>query len=119
MLVGDRIRQIRVARKLSQGDIEHRSGLLRAYVSRVENNHTTPSVETMHKIARALEVPTYALFLEDGRPARDQNVPPALTPQDRILRRFIPLLDRMTDRQRTLLFDAATALLRKKNLRPR
>lgn len=71
MLVGDRIRQIRVAKKLSQGDIEHRPGLLRAYVSRVENKHTTPSVETMHKFARALEVPTYALFLEDGRPARD------------------------------------------------
>lgn len=44
MLVGDRIRQIREARKLSQGDIEQRTGLLRAYVSRVENNHTTPCV---------------------------------------------------------------------------
>lgn len=119
MLVGDRIRQIRQAKKLSQGDIEHRSGLLRAYVSRVENNHTTPSVETMHKFARALEVPTYALFLEDGRPARDQDVPPLLTPQDRVLRRFIPLLARMTDRQRALLFDAATALLRKKHVRSR
>jgi transcriptional regulator with XRE-family HTH domain len=120
VLIGNRIREIRVAKKLSQGDLEHRSGLLRAYVSRVENNHTTPSVETIHKFARALEVPTYALFLEDGRPARDQGVPPLLTPQDRILRRFIPLIGRMTDRQRTLLFDAATALVRKKkNLRPR
>lgn len=119
MLVGERIRQIRQAKKLTQGDIEHRTGLLRCYVSRVENNHTTPSVETMHKFARGLEVPTYALFLDDGKPAREQNVPPRSTPQDRILRRFIPLLGRMTDRQRTLLFDAATALLRKKSPRSR
>lgn len=114
MLVGDRIRQIRVAKKLSQGDIERRAGLLRAYVSRVENNHTTPSVETMHKFARALKVPTYALFLEDGRPAREKGVPPMLTPQDRTLRRFIPLLGRMTGRQRALLLDAAAGLLQRK-----
>jgi len=80
ILVGNRIRQIRHARKLSQDDIEQRAGLLRAYVSRVENNHTTPSVETMHKFARALEVPTYALFLDDGKPAREQDVPPLLAP---------------------------------------
>jgi transcriptional regulator with XRE-family HTH domain len=119
MLVGTRIREIRAARKLTQGDIERRTGLLRCYVSRVENNHTTPSVETMHKLARALEVPTYALFVDDGKPVREQAIPPHLTPQDRVLRRFIPLLGRMTDRQRALLLDAATALLRRKHPQPR
>ena len=58
MLIGDRLRAIREAKKLSQGDIERRSGLLRPYLSRIEN-HTVPSVETLEKLARALEVPLY------------------------------------------------------------
>ena len=57
MLIADRIRAIREAKKLSQGDIEKRSGLKRAYISRVENGHTVPSVETLEKLTRALEVP--------------------------------------------------------------
>jgi transcriptional regulator with XRE-family HTH domain len=62
MVIGDRLRELREAKKLSQGDIEKRTGLLRCYVSRVENNHTVPAVETLEKLARALEVPMYQLF---------------------------------------------------------
>jgi len=62
MLIGDRLRAIREAKKLFQGDIEERSGLKRSYVSRVENGHTIPSVETLEKLGRALEVPLYQLF---------------------------------------------------------
>ena len=64
MLIGDRIRAIREAKKLSQGDIEERCALLRVYISRVENGHLVPSVETLEKLARALEVPLYQLFYE-------------------------------------------------------
>jgi transcriptional regulator with XRE-family HTH domain len=62
MIIGDRLRELREAKMLSQGDIERRTGLLRCYVSRVENNHTVPAVETLEKLARALEVPMYQLF---------------------------------------------------------
>ena len=64
MLIGDRLRELRDTKKLSQGDIEKRSGLLRCYISRVENGHTVPSVETLEKMARALEVPMYQLFYD-------------------------------------------------------
>jgi transcriptional regulator with XRE-family HTH domain len=64
MVVGDRLRQLREAKDLSQGDIEKRTGLLRCYISRVENGHTVPAVETLEKLARALEVPMYRLFHE-------------------------------------------------------
>jgi transcriptional regulator with XRE-family HTH domain len=64
VLIGDRIRAIREAKDLSQGDIEERCGLLRVYVSRIENGHSVPSVETLEKFARALEVPLYQLFYE-------------------------------------------------------
>jgi transcriptional regulator with XRE-family HTH domain len=62
VVIGDRLRELREAKILSQGDIEKRTGLLRCYISRVENNHTVPSVETLEKLARALEVPMYQLF---------------------------------------------------------
>jgi transcriptional regulator with XRE-family HTH domain len=64
MLIGERLRELRESKRLSQGNIEKRSGLLRCYTSRVENGHTVPSVETLEKYARALEVPMYKLFLD-------------------------------------------------------
>jgi len=68
MLIGERIRAIRETKKLSQGDVEKRSGLLRVYVSRVENGHVAPSLETLEKFAHALEVPLYQLiYEEEGR----------------------------------------------------
>jgi transcriptional regulator with XRE-family HTH domain len=62
ILIGDHLRELREAKELSQGDIEKRTGLLRCYISRVENNHTVPGVHTLEKLARALEVPVYQLF---------------------------------------------------------
>ena len=59
MIIGDRIRGMREEKKLSQGDIEKRTGLLRCYISRVENGHTVPAIETLEKIARALACPLY------------------------------------------------------------
>ena len=68
MIIGDRLRVVREAKKLSQGDIEKRTGLLRCYISRVENGHTVPAIETLEKMAGALEVPLYQLFYEGEEP---------------------------------------------------
>jgi transcriptional regulator with XRE-family HTH domain len=57
VIIGDRLREMREAKKLSQGDIEKRTGLLRCYISGVENGDTVPAIETLEKLARALEVP--------------------------------------------------------------
>ena len=62
MVIGDRLKSIREQKSLSQGDVEKRTGLLRCYISRVENGHTVPAVETLEKFARALEIPMYQLF---------------------------------------------------------
>jgi transcriptional regulator with XRE-family HTH domain len=64
MVIGDRLKRLRESKDLSQGDIEKRTGLLRCYISRVENGHTVPAIETLEKMARALEVPMYRLFHE-------------------------------------------------------
>lgn len=64
MYLAERLRQLREVKHLSQGDIEKRTGLLRCYVSRVENGHTVPAIETLEKFSRALEVPIYQLFYD-------------------------------------------------------
>ena len=70
MVIGDRLKELRELKNFSQGDIEKRTGLLRCYVSRVENGHTVPSVETLQKMARALEVPMYRLFHDGDAPVK-------------------------------------------------
>jgi len=75
MIIGDRLRALREEKKLSQGDIEKRTGLLRCYISRVENGHTVPAIETLEKMARSLEVPLYQLFYDGEEPPKLPNLP--------------------------------------------
>ena len=75
MVIGDRLRELREAKKMSQGDIEKRTGLLRCYISRVENGHTVPAIETLEKLARALEIPLYQLFYDGDKPPDLPNLP--------------------------------------------
>jgi transcriptional regulator with XRE-family HTH domain len=70
MNIGQRLRALRKEKNLSQGDIQKRSGLLRPYLSRVENGHTIPAIDTLEKIAKALEVPLYELFYDGKQPPK-------------------------------------------------
>ncbi len=65
MNIGGTIRDFRLQKGMSQGDIEKRTGLLRCYLSRVENGHTVPSLETLQKIAGALDLQLSQFFAED------------------------------------------------------
>jgi transcriptional regulator with XRE-family HTH domain len=75
VIIGDRLRDIREQKMLSQGDIEKRTGLLRCYISRVENGHTVPAIETLEKLARAMEIPMYQLFYDGEKPPELPNLP--------------------------------------------
>jgi transcriptional regulator with XRE-family HTH domain len=66
MNIGSTIRGFRLQRGMSQGDIEKRTGLLRCYLSRVENGHTVPSLDTLQKIAGALDLALSEFFAEDS-----------------------------------------------------
>jgi transcriptional regulator with XRE-family HTH domain len=70
MDIGHRITSLREEKRLSQGDIERRTGLLRCYISRVENGHTVPAIETLEKIARALEMPLYQMMYDGQEPPK-------------------------------------------------
>jgi transcriptional regulator with XRE-family HTH domain len=75
MIIGERLRLLRETKNLSQGDIEKRTGLLRCYISRVENGHTVPSIETLEKLGRAMEVPLYQLFYDGDEAPELPNLP--------------------------------------------
>jgi transcriptional regulator with XRE-family HTH domain len=75
MVIADRLRALREVKKLSQGDIEKRTGLLRCYISRVENGHTVPAIETLEKLARAMEISHVPAFLRRRGTAQTAESP--------------------------------------------
>lgn len=113
MIIGDQLRAMREEKQLSQGDIEKRTGLLRCYISRVENGHTVPAIETLEKMARALEVPMYRLFYDGEEPPKLPNLPKRKSSDDiawgssgkdaRYLGKLRRLLARSEDGDRKLL----------------
>ena len=120
MIVGERLRVLRESKNLSQGDVQKRTGLMRCYISRVENGHTVPAVETLYKFARALEVPMYRLFYEDLDTPGTPDHPSFAKLDDESVRggrhatRFIHLLAAMTERNRQLLLSMARRMARDK-----
>ena len=70
MVVGERLKAVRESKQLSQGHIEKATGLLRCYVSRVENGHTVPSIDTLEKWSRALDISLSQLFADNGEAAK-------------------------------------------------
>jgi len=95
MNIGETIRNFRLQKGMSQGDIEKRTGLLRCYLSRVENGHTVPSLETLSRIAAAMDLPLARFFHE--APAENSKVAPQLA-EDEVrfltqIRRYSPGLN--------------------------
>jgi transcriptional regulator with XRE-family HTH domain len=115
-----RLKQIRLWRNLSQGDIEERTGLLRCYISRVENGHTVPSIETLEKLCRALEVPMFQLFYtENSEPSQTHHKNGArdwtsYRKQGRIFSRFVDAVSKMSERDRSILLHTATKMTERK-----
>jgi transcriptional regulator with XRE-family HTH domain len=124
MIIGERLRVLREQKKFSQGDIEKKTGLLRCYVSRVENGHTVPTVETLEKFARALEVPMYQLFYDGEELPELPNLLKRKTADDilwgnsgkdaHLLFKFRRLFGHMEDGDRNMLFYVAQKMANRK-----
>jgi transcriptional regulator with XRE-family HTH domain len=121
MVVAERLKALREQKNLSQGDIEKRTGLLRCYISRVENGHTVPAIETLEKMARALEVPMYALFYDGEKPPAALPKPKAAMSgwgssgrDARLLGKFRRLLSRTDKADINVLLFMAQKLAQKK-----
>jgi len=121
MKVGDHVRELRKQKNLSQGDIETRTGLLRCYISRVENGYTVPSIQTLEKIARAFDVPLYQLFYEGiEKPSLAVVLKPkkelvwgSSGKEARMLGLFRRCLSRLDDDERELLLHLARKMARR------
>jgi len=122
MLIDTRLRQLREQKHLSQGDIEERTGLLRCYVSRVENGHTVPSLETLERFAGVLDVPLYLLFYSGDEAPTTPNLTPRKTLEEitadngdegldaQFLLKLRNLLARLTEPDRDVLLSVAKRL---------
>jgi transcriptional regulator with XRE-family HTH domain len=125
MIISDRLRELREEKKLSQGDIEKRTGLLRCYISRVENGHTVPAIETLEKLARALEIPLYQLFYDSDEPPKllkrkptDAIVWGSSGKQAVYLHRLTKCLSKAGGPDRKLLLAMAQKMVAGRNRRP-
>jgi transcriptional regulator with XRE-family HTH domain len=112
MVIGERLKELRKQKQISQGDVEKRTGLLRCYISRVENGHTVPAIETLERMARALEVPMYRIFTDEAKVEKpdisfSKSESARETRLDSKLRPFAKALSRMNDKDQRLLLHLA------------
>ena len=109
MNLGESIRQIRQAKGLSQGEMQKRTGILRSYLSRVENGHTVPSFATLQRLAAAMDVALADFFPQDGSAVGPAGPPNAPSEYLQRLRSYIPQL---SPEQRIELLEMVKAMAR-------
>ena len=124
MIIGERLRELREQKKFSQREVEQRSGLLRAYLSRVENGHTIPSIDTLEKWAKALEVPMYQLFYEGAKPPEPSTMRVWKAPEEEVwgadgedavfLKKLRRLLRKIEEPNRKIIIQMAAKMSRRK-----
>ena len=115
MLIGQKLRELREAKNMSQVEISEATGLVQPYVSRVENGHTVPGVETLEKWASALKVPLYQILYDGEEPPRPLKLSANNNRElwgnsgrdSRDLKRLRQYLSRMSEEERELLMSLA------------
>jgi transcriptional regulator with XRE-family HTH domain len=124
MIIGDRLRLLREDKNLSQGDIEKRTGLMRCYISRVENGHTVPALETLEKMAQAMDMHLYQFLYEGPEPPAlpepgkaDRDGWGSSGKDARFLAKLRRYLSQMTPHDRSILMMLASQRLKQKTRR--
>ena len=124
MTIGERLRALREEKKLTQGDIQKRTGFLHCHISRVENGFMVPTVESLEKFARALGVPIYQLLYDGEEPPKLLNLPKRKTANDilwgshgkeaRMLVQFCRVFSRMEEADLRVVLLMAKKMARRK-----
>jgi transcriptional regulator with XRE-family HTH domain len=113
MEFGKRLCELRNAKGLSQDELRERSGLASTYISRLENGHLTPTLSTLERLAKALEVDLYQFFfVGNGKP--EPLKPPQNVPAGAQERSLLELLRHMAPEDRSLLLSLARGMVRYK-----
>lgn len=66
---GQRIRELRQAKGMTQEDLADRCGLFRTYMSRIETGKANPTLTMIHALADSVGVPVQSLFDPAGQAA--------------------------------------------------
>ena len=124
MIIGNRLRLLREDKNLSQGDMEKRTGLMRCYISRVENGHTVPAVETLEKMAQAMDMHLYQFLYEGPEPPAlpepgkaDRDGWGSSGKNARSLTKLRRYLSQMTPSDRAILIAVVSQLVKQKTRR--
>lgn len=114
MLIGQRLRELRETRDLTQDDIARRTGFSRPYVSCIENGRAIPSIATLERWARGLSMKLFQVLYEDKKPIKPEKsssksgkMPRNFDRLSRELHRLRRILAQMNDKERKLLLSMA------------
>src|SRR5215207_348317 len=66
LALGARIRQARARRELSLAELADLAGVSKSLISQIEREVAAPSIDTVRRLASALEVPVFSLYLEEA-----------------------------------------------------
>ncbi len=86
--LGQRIRELRSERHMSQEELSFKSGISAAHLGQIERGLKSPTIDTIGKIATALDVPTSTLFSSEF---------PKTLPQNNTVQKIIAQLMSMTE----------------------
>jgi transcriptional regulator with XRE-family HTH domain len=124
VIIGERLRALRMGKKLLQKDVAKKTGLLRGNMPRLEIGRAVPTIRTLEKMTRALEIPMYQLFYVRKGPPRLPNLRKRKSPKDNLwgnsgkdaymLAEFCRLFGRMKESDLRLVFFMAQKMARRK-----
>jgi transcriptional regulator with XRE-family HTH domain len=106
------IRSLRLRNGLSQRQLATRMAVPRTYVSKIENEKATPTLSSLERLARALEV-TVPDLLSGGERNRQEEVRDLM--QDQFIAELLPFVSQLNGMQ----LSSVLAQVRDLTLRPR
>jgi transcriptional regulator with XRE-family HTH domain len=112
MNIGQRLMALRATKNFSQADIEKRTGLFRCHISRVENGHTIPNLDTLERWANALGVEVYQLFFE-GKGMPEPLSAGSMEPLDRSERELLALYRQVDEADRRFMLDVGRQMAKR------
>lgn len=110
MKIGENIKRIRTAKKLSQKEVISVANLDSAQYSRIENGKTDPTVTTLEKIAKALGVSLSDLFASTDELKE-------INSYDKSIMEKVALLEALSDNEKQTIYTMLDAFIGKQKLK--
>lgn len=103
--IGERISEIRKSKKFTQEELAWKTGLSRNFIALIEKGKKKPSIETLRKIAKVLEVEISAFFKEIEYPTPEEDV---------IIKKINSILKDSSEEEKKLIHKIIKTILKRK-----